>query len=249
MPGAWDRVGAAVAWPLANSLVTVLRHPALWFSLSGAFAAYLCALYSFGAPPLPLIYPDSTTYWRAHSIVPLGYPAVIHVLYGATGTLKSIIVFQIAAFGASVLTLQAGVNALTRNAPLAGILALLLLGYHGLAFNSLVMLTEALFTAVLLLHVASAAFAMARDSKIGLVGMAFTAVNRREPAPVRLFPVRRNYPACPWMERPARARGAMGDCAAHSLHGDFRDDRARRARNCDAGLYRDRGLSLRRISV
>jgi hypothetical protein len=176
MPGAWDRVGAAVAWPLANSLVTVLRHPALWFSLSGAFAAYLCALFSLGAPPLPLIYPDSTTYWRAYSIVPLGYPAVIHALYAATGTLKSIIVFQIVAFCTSVLTLQAGVNALTRNAPLAGILALLLLGYHGLAFNSLVMLTEALFTAVLLLHVASAAFAMARDSKIGLVGMAFTAV-------------------------------------------------------------------------
>ena len=175
MPGAWERVGAA-AGPLANPLWTVMRHPALWFSLSGAFAAYLCALYSLGAPPLPLIYPDSTTYWRTHGIVPLGYPAVIHALYGATGTLKSIIVFQIAAFGASVLTLQAGVNALTRNAPLAGILALLLLGYHGLAFNSLILLTEALFTAVLLLHVASAAFALARDSKVGLIGMAATSV-------------------------------------------------------------------------
>jgi hypothetical protein len=175
MPGAWERVGAA-AGPLANPLWTVMRHPALWFSLSGAFAAYLCALYSLGAPPLPLIYPDSTTYWRTHGIVPLGYPAVIHALYGATGTLKSIIVFQIAAFGASVLTLQAGVNALTRNAPLAGILALLLLGYHGLAFNSLILLTEALFTAVLLLHVASAAFALARASKVGLIGMAATSV-------------------------------------------------------------------------
>src|SRR5262245_5050841 len=175
MPGAWKRVGVA-GWPPTNPLWTVVRHPVLWFSLSGAFAAYLCALYSLGTPPLPLIYPDSTTYWRAHSIVPLGYPALVHAVYGATGTLKSIIVFQIVAFCASVLTLQAGVNALTRNAPLAGILALLLLGYHGLAFNSLVLLTEAPFTAVLLLHVAGAAFALARDSKLGLVGMALTAV-------------------------------------------------------------------------
>ena len=158
------------------SFVKVLRHPTLWFSFTGGITVYLCAVYGFGAPPLPLVAPDSISYWQARNYVPLGYPAVIHTLFAATGTLKSIVVFQIIAFCASVLTLQAGVYTLTRNAALAGTLAVLLFSYHGLVFYSLHMLTEELFIAALLLHVSAAAFAMARESKIGLVMMALTAV-------------------------------------------------------------------------
>jgi hypothetical protein len=161
---------------LGARILRVIRRPAFWFFLTGGLAAYLIVVYSFGAPPIPLIYPDSSTYWLVHKIVPIGYPAIIHGLYAATGSLKSVVVFQVVMFCTAVLTLQAGVTALTRNAALAGVLALLLFCYHGLLFYALAVLTDELFIVMLILHVAAAAFAMARDSKTALVAMALTAV-------------------------------------------------------------------------
>jgi hypothetical protein len=148
----------------------------LWWVLTGSLALNLVAVYSLGSPPLPIIQPDSTSYWIMHTGATLGYPAVIRGLYALTGTLKSIVVLQIVLFCAAVLTLQAGFAALTRSAATAGILALLLLGYSGLSYYALALLSDELFVALIIFHIAAAAFALARDSKMALAMMALTAV-------------------------------------------------------------------------
>lgn len=164
-------------------LRSAARNPAIWFVLTLGLSAYIVAIYLFQSPPVPLFQADSSSYWvslhpnyRGAETRPIGYSIVLHAIYRLAGGFRYLPAVQSAAYCLAVLVLQAGVWRLTRNIMFATIIAAVLLLFHALLLYSLFVMTEELFTACLVLHIAAAAWALATRSRAALVIMAVTAV-------------------------------------------------------------------------
>lgn len=157
-------------------LCDAATDPALWFAVTGSLSAYVVGVYLFEAPPVPLITPDTLSYWSSFAIRPLGYTGALHAVYALSGDFRFMAAVQSCAYCLSVLALQAALGQLARNAAFAGVVALILLLYHALLRFSLYLLSEELFIACLVLHMAAAAWALAARSRIALLVMAASTV-------------------------------------------------------------------------
>jgi hypothetical protein len=163
--------------PEFRATAAVLRiGSGIWFAPTLLLAIYVVAVFGFMTPPIPKIFYDSTSYWIADVSVPLGYPAFLHGIYWLSGSLRTIILVQVAIYCAAVLLLQYGVLLLTASEFLSAVVAMALLTYAGQFDSADALTTEQLFTAFLVLHAAAAAWAVARPSRTALASLALTAV-------------------------------------------------------------------------
>ena len=162
--------------PEVGALVAALRTSVLWFGVTGLLSAYVLAVFAVGAPPVPIVNYDTGTYFSASHIVPLGYPAFLHGIFGLTGSLKAIVLVQVAVFCASVLALQSGLQKLTKSPAFAGLVGCILVMAPALTAYANNLLTEQLFTAMLLFHAAAAAWCFVGPSRAALLSLAVTAV-------------------------------------------------------------------------
>lgn len=188
--GFFDLNALIVIVLIAMAGVRLGAHPILWFVPTVSLSIYIVAVYLFESPPVPLIAPDTASYWYAtpdHYIYnylymdaiaerPLGYTALLHTVYGLTGNLKYIPAIQSGIYCVAVLAYQTAIWRLTRNIFFATAAAAVLLLYHALLVNSIWALSEQLFIAFLVLHVAAAAWALASRSRAALISTALTAV-------------------------------------------------------------------------
>jgi hypothetical protein len=159
----------------AAAIRTGVHSPIVWYAVTGALGCYIICCYVFGAPPIPLISPDSTSYWFGYGVVPIGYPVFLWTIYGIFGTLKAVVVAQIIFFVTAILALQSGLARLLGPAA-AGLVALLIMisGAHG--STTLYMLSESVFISLILFHLAAASWAFARPTRLNLTLLALTAV-------------------------------------------------------------------------
>ncbi len=153
-----------------------MRSAPLWYGISISLGLYIVGCYVFGAPPIPLIEPDSTAYWLGLSAVPVGYSVVLWAAYDVFGSLRGVAAVQILLFFTAVIAAQSGIARATGSAAAAGIAALLIFVFGAATSTAIWMLSESVFTSVLLLHVAAAGWAFARPTRLNLVLLALTAV-------------------------------------------------------------------------
>lgn len=174
--GFFDLNALIVIVLMALAGIRLRADPILWFVPTVALSVYIVAVYLFEVPPVPLIAPDTASYWSSDPERPLGYTAVLHVIYALTGSFKFIPAIQSGAYCVAVLAFQAATWRLTRNIVLATAVATVLLLHHRLLESSLWALSEQLFIVFLLLHVAAAAWTLATRSRAALISMALTAI-------------------------------------------------------------------------
>ena len=154
----------------------VRRRRVVCYAASLAVAAYFVGCYAFGSPPMPLIAPDSSTYWGGRSIVPIGYPAFLWTIYGIFGKLHAVIIAQAALFSAAVIAVQTGIERVTTSSVFASATAIALLAFGAAPSTAIWLLSESVFTSLLLFHVAMAGWAFMVPTRRNLVALAFTAV-------------------------------------------------------------------------
>jgi hypothetical protein len=156
-------------------LVTRSRR-AICYVASLGVAAYVVATYAYGAPPIPLITPDSGAYWAGYSVRTIGYPAFLWAVVGAFGSLRAVVLAQLVLFIISVFAVQTAIERVTRSSVLALATAIALLVLGEARTYAIALMADSTFTSLLLLHAAAAGHAFARPSRLAFLGMAATAV-------------------------------------------------------------------------
>src|SRR5262249_43970032 len=170
----------------AVELVTRWRR-AICYGASLGVAAYIFATYAYGAPPIPVITPDSGAYWVGPTWRTIGYPAFLWAVVAVFGSLRAVVLAQLALFIISVLAVQTAIERLTRSAVLAAVTAIALLVLGESLTYAVALMTESIFTSLLLMHVAAAGHAFARPSRLAFLSMAATAVLAVAIRPVGYF--------------------------------------------------------------
>jgi hypothetical protein len=171
-------LSALRGYVLADSTLTLL--PTL-------LAAYTITIFAFAAPPIPLLNPDSITYWNPGDHVPPVYPFFIKSLAYCTGTLHSIPVAQVTFYCTAVLYLQYCLHQGITSRRNAAIVSLCLLTYASQLSFALFMLTEQLFIALITLHCALIARLCTRPSKAIAISLAATSAIAVALRPAALF--------------------------------------------------------------
>jgi hypothetical protein len=149
---------------------------AICYGASLGAAAYIFATYAYGAPPIPLITPDSDAYWQGSLGRTIGYPAFLWAVTHFFGSFRAVVLAQLVLFIISVFAVQTAIERLTHSSVLAAITAISLLVLGNSHTYAIAVMTESTFTSLLLLHVAAAGYAFARPSRLAFLGMAATAV-------------------------------------------------------------------------
>ncbi len=165
----------------------LLKRDAFWYGLSALLAMYIICLYWVASPSTPLIAPDSGTYWAAKPYRTIGYPLFMWTQYGLFGSLRSIVIAQIIIYTSACLTLQQGLRRLSGSAPLAALATIILLTYGACQTTALWLLTESLFTSLLIFHAAAAAFVFWRPRRLNLILLAITVILAIAVRPAGLF--------------------------------------------------------------
>jgi len=160
---------------------------AICYAASLGVAAYVVATYAYGAPPIPVITPDSGAYWEGSSARTIGYPAFLWAVVGAFGSLRVVVLAQLILFIISVFLVQTAIERVTHSSMLAAVTAIALLVLGESLTYAIALMTESTFTSLLLLHVAAAGHAFARPSWLAFLGMAATAVLAVAIRPVGYF--------------------------------------------------------------
>lgn len=173
---------------VASGMHLVTRwHRAICYAASLGVAVYIVATYTFGAPSIPVITPDSGAYWAGYSARTIGYPAFLWAVVGAFGSLRAVVLAQLVLFVISVFAVQTAIERVTRSSviALATAIGLLVLG-ESLTY-AIALMPESTFTSLLLLHAAAAGHAFARPSRLAFLGMAVTAILAVAIRPVGYF--------------------------------------------------------------
>jgi len=154
----------------------IRRRRVFCYAASITVAAYFVGCYAFGAPPIPLIAPDSSSYWLGVSIVPLGYPAFLWTIYRIFGVLHAVIIAQATLFAAAVIAVQTGTERVTGSPVAASMTAITLLTLGATPSAAIWLLSESVFASLLLFHVAAAGWVFAKPTRQNLVAIAFTSI-------------------------------------------------------------------------
>jgi len=154
----------------------VLRSRPFWYGITIYFNICIVVWYVFLSPNIPIVAPDTFAYWRGLDTIPIGYPAFLWCIYALFDSLKAVVVVQITLFSISVLAVQTGVERVSGSTPAGGITAILIAVLGAAASMALWILSESLFVSILLFHVAAAACAFARPTRLNLGLLALTAV-------------------------------------------------------------------------
>ena len=155
--------------------VTYRRRAVCYVASTGIATCYV-GYYVFGAPPIPLIAPDSPAYWAGQNIVPIGYPAFLWTIYHLFGTLHAIIIAQAVLFAAAVISIQTAFERITDSAVIAGAAAMALLVVGAAPTTAIWVLSESVFTSFLLFHVAAAGWTFAMPTRLNLLALALTSI-------------------------------------------------------------------------